>query len=434
MTGATSVPSTARPSTTLPSAVQPSGTSQPGTSATPHPTTLRRSKLHAADVLRVGSVGLLSRRLRAALSALGIAIGIAAMVGVLGISQSSSAALLSSLDRLGTNLLTVQAGTGIGAGDATLPTTSELMLRRIGPVQTVSSVTSVDATVRRTDLVPETRTQGLTFKAADLDLVESLAGSVANGRWLDAASAQLPVVVLGSVAAERLGIDDVAIAPMVWIGDQWFAVIGILDSFELAQDIDRSVLIGRPYATGSMDAAEAPETIYLRTDPAALDTVRAVVPATANPENPDQVEVSRPSDAIAAKAAASSAFTGLFLGLGAVALLVGGVGIANVMVISVLERRSEIGLRRALGATRRHVSLQFLMESLLLSAVGGLVGVLLGAAVTAGYDVLRGWQVVVPLVGVAGGFVAALAIGAVAGLYPAMRAARLPPTEALRTV
>ena len=429
MTGARSVPST-----TLRSGTQPSGTSQPGTSATPHPTTLRRSKLHAADVLRVGSVGLLSRRLRAALSALGIAIGIAAMVGVLGISQSSSAALLSSLDRLGTNLLTVQAGTGIGAGDATLPTTSELMLRRIGPVQTVSSVTSVDATVRRTDLVPETRTQGLTVKAADLDLVESLAGSVANGRWLDAASAQLPVVVLGSVAAERLGIDDVAIAPMVWIGDQWFAVIGILDSFELAQDIDRSVLIGRPYATGSMDAAEAPETLYLRTDPAALDTVRAVVPATANPENPDQVEVSRPSDAIAAKAAASSAFTGLFLGLGAVALLVGGVGIANVMVISVLERRSEIGLRRALGATRRHVSLQFLMESLLLSAVGGLVGVLLGAAVTAGYDVLRGWQVVVPLVGVAGGFVAALAIGAVAGLYPAMRAARLPPTEALRTV
>lgn len=429
MTGARSVPST-----TLRSGTQPSGTSQPGTSATPPPTTLRRSSLHAADVLRVGSVGLLSRRLRAALSALGIAIGIAAMVGVLGISQSSSAALLSSLDRLGTNLLTVQAGTGIGAGDATLPTTSELMLRRIGPVQTVSSVTSVDATVRRTDLVPETRTQGLTVKAADLDLVESLAGSVANGRWLDAASAQLPVVVLGSVAAERLGIDDVAIAPMVWIGDQWFAVIGILDSFELAQDIDRSVLIGRPYATGSMDAAEAPETIYLRTDPAALDTVRAVVPATANPENPDQVEVSRPSDAIAAKAAASSAFTGLFLGLGAVALLVGGVGIANVMVISVLERRSEIGLRRALGATRRHVSLQFLMESLLLSAVGGLVGVLLGAAVTAGYDVLRGWQVVVPLVGVAGGFVAALAIGAVAGLYPAMRAARLPPTEALRTV
>lgn len=395
---------------------------------------LPRSSLHGADLLRVGSVGLLSRRLRAALSALGIAIGIAAMVGVLGISQSSSAALLSSLDRLGTNLLTVQAGTGIGAGDAILPTTSELMLRRIGPVQTVSSVTSVDATVRRTDLVPETRTAGITVKTADLDLVETLAGSVANGRWLDAASAQLPVVVLGSVAAERLGVDDVSIGPMVWLGDRWFAVIGILDSFELAQDLDRSALIGRPYATGSMDAAEAPETIYLRTEPAALDTVRAVVPATAYPENPDQVEVSRPSDAIAARAAASSAFTGLFLGLGAVALLVGGVGIANVMVISVLERRSEIGLRRALGATRRHVSVQFLMESLLLSAVGGLVGVLLGAVVTAGYDLLRGWEVVVPVLGVIGGFVAALVIGAVAGLYPAVRAARLPPTEALRTV
>ena len=396
--------------------------------------TLAPSSLHAGDLLRVGSVGLLSRRLRASLSALGIAIGIAAMVGVLGISQSSSAALLSSLDRLGTNMLTVQAGTGIGAGPGALPTASEQMLRRIEPVEAVSSVTPVSATVRRTDLVDEGRTQGITVKAADLDLLDTLAGTVADGRWLDTASAQLPVVVLGSVAAERLGITDVGLGTMVWLGDEWFSDIGILDSFELAQDIDRSAIVGRPYATTEMDAAEAPETVYLRTDPVQVDAVRDVVAATANPENPDQVEVSRPSDAIEARAAASSAFTGLLLGLGAVALLVGGVGIANVMVISVLERRSEIGLRRALGATRRHVSVQFLMESLLLSAVGGLAGVLLGAAVTAVYDVIRGWEVVVPLVGVVGGLAAALAIGAVAGLYPAVRASRLPPTEALRTV
>jgi putative ABC transport system permease protein len=392
------------------------------------------SALHPGDLLRVGFVGLLSRRLRAALSALGIAIGIAAMVGVLGISESSRNELLASLDRLGTNLLTVQAGSGIGGGDQTLPETSEVMLGRITPVQQVASATPIDASVRRTDLISVDRTGGITVKAADVGLLDALAGSVSTGRWLDQANSRLPVAVLGSVAAQRLGIDDVSAGTQVRVGDQWVTVIGVLDPLELAQDIDRSVLVGRQYATAVLDADTAPGTIYLRTDPDTIDQVRDVVAATADPDGPDQVEVSRPSDAIEARAAASTAFTGLFLGLGAVALLVGGVGIANVMVISVLERRSEVGLRRALGATRRQVSMQFLAESLLLSAIGGLAGVLLGAAVTAGYSLLQGWAVVVPLVGVVGGFGAAVVIGAVAGLYPAARAARLSPTEALRTV
>ena len=144
--------------------------------------------------------------------------------------------------------------------------------------------------------------------------------------------------------------------------------------------------------------------------------------------------MSRPSDALEARAAAKTAFTSLFLGLGAVALLVGGVGIANVMVISVLERRSEVGLRRALGATRRHVGAQFACESLLLAAAGGVAGVALGALVTAGYAATRGWTPVVPPAALAGGVAAALAIGAVAGVYPALRAARLSPTDALRGV
>jgi len=396
--------------------------------------TLERSSLHPGDLLRVGSIGLLSRRLRAALSALGIAIGIAAMVAVLGISDSSKADLLASLDRLGTNLLTVQAGGGIGGGDATLPTTTEQMLRRIEPVEQVSSVTPVDATAHRTDLVPPTHTGGITVKAADPALLNTLAARMADGEWLDTTRSSLPVVVLGSIAAERLGVTAVKDGERIWIGEQWFSVIGILQPVELAQDLDRSVLIGRGIATDLLDADEAPGTVYVRSDPDAIDDVRNLVAATANPANPDQVSVSRPSDAIAAKADASSAFTSLFLALGAVALLVGGVGIANVMVISVLERRSEIGLRRALGATRRHVSIQFLAEALLLSAIGGLAGAVLGSAVTAAYDLVRGWDVLVPYVGVVGGFTAAVLIGAVAGLYPAARAARLSPTDALRTV
>ena len=394
-----------------------------------------RSALHPRDLARVATVGLRTRPLRAYLSALGIAIGIAAMVAVLGISESSRADLLSALDRLGTNLLTVQAGGGIGAAaNPELPETAEPMLRRIAPVQSVSSVTSVDATVRRTDLVPEEQTGGIAVKAADVQLLDALGGSVADGEWLDAARGDLPVVVLGAVAAERLGITDVSDGVQVWIGDQWFSVIGILEPLELGPDIDRAALIGRGIAASVFDTTETPEIVYLRTEPDDIDAVRGVVPATANPEDPDQVEVSRPSDAIEAKAAASTAYTSLFLGLGAVALLVGGVGVANVMVISVLERRAEIGLRRALGATRRHITIQFLSESLVLSTMGGIAGVLLGAAISAVYALTRGWAIVVPPVVLAGGIAAALAIGAIAGLYPARRAARLSPTDALRSV
>jgi len=393
------------------------------------------ARLSARDLLDVAGTGLRTRRLRAALSALGIAIGIAAMVAVLGISESSKSHLLASLDELGTNLLVAEPGSGfIGNDDAVLPTTSETMLRRIGAVEAVSSVTSVDATVLRTDLVPSDLTRGITVKAADTRLLDTLTGEMADGEWLDDARAELPVVVLGSTAAERLGITDVSDGFRVWLGDQWFTVIGIMEPLVLARDLDTSAIIGRPVASSMFGAAETPGTVYLRADPEDIDEVEDVIAPTANPDNPDQVEVSRPSDAIEARAAASNAFTALFLGLGAVALLVGGVGIANVMVISVLERRSEIGLRRALGATRRHVSVQFLSEALLLSALGGLSGVVLGALVTAAYDVARGWEVVVPVVGLVGGIAAALAIGAVAGLYPATRAARLSPTDALRTV
>lgn len=391
------------------------------------------SRLRFADIFRVGSLGLRSRKLRTALSAVGITIGIAAMVGVLGLSESSRAKLLADLDRLGTNLLVVQATSGIGGGTtATLPTQSPGMVDRIRPVESTAWVTPVTANVFRNQFVPTGETGGITVNATSPNLVDTLNGHVASGRFLDASTTAYPNVVLGSVAAQRLGIATVTGAQRIWVGSQWFAVIGMLDPFPLAANLDRSVLVGRDAAVTYLGADTTPTSIYIRTSPDQIDAVRGVLPATVNPASPDQVQVSRPSDAIAAKAAAETAFTALFLGLGAVALLVGGIGIANVMVIAVIERRNEIGLRRALGATRAHIRRQFLTEALLLAVLGGVGGVALGAAVTAIYANVQAWPVVVPRQAIGGGVGAAVVIGAIAGLYPAVRAARLAPTDALR--
>jgi putative ABC transport system permease protein len=399
-------------------------------SATDRPT----SSLSGTDLVRVGAVGLRTRKLRATLSALGIAIGIASMVAVLGISDSSRADLLATLDELGTNLLTVSAGNSVFGESSSLPEEAEEMVRRIGPVQDASGVASVSATVRRSDRVPEYETNGLAVLAADVDLLGTLGGTLSDGGFLNGATARYPAIVLGSVAAERLGITSVDAGVRVDLDGHWFTVVGILDDLALSPDLDRSVIIGRPVAEELFDVDESASEIYVRADPEDVEDVRGVLAATANPANPEEVSVERPSDALEARAAAESAFTSLLLGLGAVALLVGGVGIANVMVIGVLERRPEIGLRRALGATRRHVGAQFLTESVILSAVGGLAGALLGAGVTAVYANMRDWDVVVPAVGIGAGIGAALLIGAVAGLYPAMRAARMSPTDALRAV
>jgi putative ABC transport system permease protein len=389
------------------------------------------SRLLPADILRVGSIGLRTRRLRATLSALGIAIGIAAMVAVLAISESSKSDLIATLDRLGTNLLRVGPGQTLFGEDAKLPEQARAMIGRIGPVEEVSAVEAVDASVRRTDYISEEETGGISVLAADLDLPATLGATLQAGVFLNAATSRYPAVVLGSIAAERLGIDRVGVN--VWLGNRWFTVVGILDPIELAPDLDRSALVALPLAKELLGAEGSASTIYVRANPDDLDDVRRVLGATANPEHPEEVEVSRPSDALEARAAAKTAFTSLFLGLGAVALLVGGVGIANVMVISVLERRSEIGLRRALGAAKGHIRLQFLAESLLLAATGGVAGVALGTLITAVYAANRGWSAVVPWYVPFGGVALAVAIGAVAGLYPAMRAARLAPTEALRS-
>ena len=330
--------------------------------------------------------------------------------------------------------LTVQAGAGFGRGSGELPVEAAAMIARIGPVEVTSVVSAVDgASVYRNDFIPEGRTAGISVQAVSINLLDTLGGSVADGRFLDEAASAYPTTVLGAIAAERLGIDAVDGTQIIWLGGEWFTVIGVLDQFELSPDLDRAALVGFEAVETYLDDDNVPTAIYVRTVPAFVDDVMSVLAATANPETPEEVEVDRPSDALEAREAADDALTALFLGLGGVALLVGGVGIANVMVISVLERRSEIGLRRALGATKLHVGIQFLGEALLLATVGGVGGVALGAGVTAAWANVRGWDTLIPRVAIGGGLTAALLIGAVAGLYPAIRAARMSPTEALRT-
>jgi putative ABC transport system permease protein len=395
---------------------------------------VEQTRLRWPDLARLAGVGIRTRKLRAALSALGIAIGVAAIVAVLGLSSSSSAGLLAEIDRLGTNLLTVTTGSNLFGETTALPTQAPGMIARIGPVTRVESTGSTDANVYRTPLIPAVNTNALSVQAASLGLPSAVGTSVTTGRYLNAATANEPVAVLGAAAAQRLGIDRIYPGERIWVADQWFYVIGILRPATLAPEIDSSVLVGFPAAERYLGFDGHPTTIYVRSRTDQVEAVRSVLAATANPKAPSEVNVSQPSDALVARAKAKGALNSLFLGLGAVSLLVGAVGVANIMLISVLERRSEIGLRRALGATKGHIRIQFLAEAILLGIAGGLVGIAAGVLATTIYAHSKHWATVVPTLGWAGGFAASLLIGAVAGLLPALRAARMSPTQALWSV
>jgi putative ABC transport system permease protein len=393
------------------------------------------ARLRLADLAGLASVGLRTRKLRAALSALGIAIGVAAIVAVLGLARSSQAGLLAEIARLGTNLLTVTNGQDLSGGTAELPKAAPAMIGRVPgvtAVQDTGTVSSVD--VYRSPYIPSIHTNALSLEASTLGLPGVVGTSVAQGRYLNAATAEEPVAVLGAAAAQRLGIDRIWPGERIFAGGVWLYVAGILRPAALAPEIDSSILVGYPAAEKYLHFDGHPSQIYIRASDDQVRAVDALLGAQADPENPGQVNVSQPSQALTAQAAAAGAFDTLFLGLGAVALLVGAVGVANIMVISVLERRQEIGLRRALGATRGQIRTQFLAEAILLALAGGAAGVTAGAAATASYAHAEGWAIVIPPQAWAGGLAAALLIGAAAGLLPAVRAARLSPTQALWTL
>ena len=400
------------------------------------------ARLRPADLARLASVGLRTRKLRASLSALGIAIGVAAIVAVLGLSASSSAGLLAEISALGTNLLTVQPGPSLTGGTAELPTQAPAMIARLPGVTSVQSTATISGfdgngvNAYRTPLVNPIHTNGLSVDAASLGLPAASGTSIVQGEFLNAATAREPVCVLGAAAAAYLGVDRLWPGEKIWItqagtSGMWFYVAGILKPDILAPEIDSSVLIGYQAAETYLSFEPNPSTIYVRAQTSKVNTVDNLLAAQANPQYPDEVDVSQPSSALTAQLDAASAFNTLFLGLGAVALLVGAVGVANIMVISVLERRSEIGLRRALGSARGQIRIQFLSEAILLALLGGAAGVGAGALATAIYAHAKGWATVIPIDAWAGGLAAAVIIGAAAGLFPAIKAARMSPTEAL---
>jgi putative ABC transport system permease protein len=394
--------------------------------------TIAKSRLRAPDLLPTSTMGLRSRPLRAMLSGLGIAIGIASIVAVLGVTRSSQSHLLGQIDRLGTNLLTVANGQDAGGSERRLPTTAAPMVRQVSDVLSVAPTAQLAANVYSNDRIPTGQTGGRGVRAVDASLLTTLDGSVLTGRFLD--PGPYPIAVLGHDAATTLGIDNVGSASRIWLGGHWFTVVGILKPLTLAPEVDRSVLVSFASATRLLGYDGHPSRIYLRADTDRVADVFPLLAAAANPADPTRVSVSRPSDALTAQLAVKQSGGSLILGLGAIALLVGAIGIANVMVISVLERRNEIGLRRALGAARVHVAAQFLTESLVLSTLGGIAGTVIGSVITIGMAYNRGWTVLIPPQALWGGLAVAIVAGAIAGLYPALRAALISPTDALRTV
>ncbi|MFT4136965.1 ABC transporter permease [Microbacterium sp.] len=393
------------------------------------------ARLRAGDLVRTAWQGVASRPQRSILAAVGIALGIATLVALVSVSASQRAQLLAELDRLGADLAVVSPGTGPDREPVPLPDAAPLtLLRQDGIARVGVFETAPDGlTVRRTDLVPETDTGGIAVVVARPDVRAAIGATMASGRWFDRATRALPMTVLGATAAERLGVSA---GDRVVIGGRWYGVLGVLDSAGLAGGVDTAAILGdrwvRDAFAGESGVGDL-TAIYVRAEPGRIDEVHGILAAAAAPGS-SYVAVTRPSDLAVARATADDSLATLGLALAGIALLIGGIGIANTMVVAVMERRGEIGLRRALGARPGQIAAQFVAEAGMLSLLGGLGGAVVGAGAAVAVAAAGGRPVVLPIAALAGGPALAVVVGIVAGLPPAVRAARLAPTAALRSM
>jgi macrolide transport system ATP-binding/permease protein len=400
----------------------------------------RDSGMWAEDLLNEAVAGLFARPVRMVLTILGTVIGLAALVATIGLSRTASQQIIGRFDELAATEITVTAKPapeGQPAND--LPWDAPARLARLNGVVAAGTVSTVDVGDELVSASPVSdpltrSTFKLAVEAVSPELFTAIRATVRTGRLLDDGHGlrREQVAVLGPNAADELGITRIDQLPALRIGDRAFLVIGILDSVKRRYDLRSAVLLPEGTAR-SLYGLRVPESVVVETRVGATSLLSRQVPFALRPDAPTGLRVASPEQPQRLRGGVRSDLDVLFLLLSGVSLLVGAIGIANVTLVSVMERTGEVGLRRALGATRRHIAAQFLLESAAMGVVGGILGASVGLLVVVAVAAYNSWTPVMdPVAPLLAPLIGGV-VGLLAGAYPAMRAARLEPVEALRS-
>jgi ABC-type antimicrobial peptide transport system permease subunit len=394
----------------------------------------------ARDLVSEAIAGLFARPGRTILTVLGTVIGLAALVATVGISRTASSRIIGRFDELAATEITITAGPEAeNASEIAIPWDAPERLARLAGVVAAGNLSTVEvgdalvSTSPISDPVRQTEFK-LAVGAASPELFTAIRARLRTGRLFDQGHDRRHdrVAVLGPNAAEQLGITRVDNLPAISIGDDVFLVIGILDGVERKHVLLSAVIIPEGTARDLYRLRE-PGSVVVETEVGAASLLSDQIPLALRPNDPTGLKVASPEQSLDIRNEVRGDLDLLFLMLGSVSLLVGAIGIANVTLVSVMERIGEIGLRRALGATRRHIAWQFLLESASMGVLGGILGASLGMLIVVAVSASQSWTPVVdPVVPVLAPLVGGV-IGLVAGSYPGHRASRLEPVEALRS-